>query len=63
MTKPEPVVDQAVSKGAVIGPLGLLLVIAALGLIILGARHAASLIRSLDQDVSTGLPDEPPRSE
>ena len=55
-----PTVDQAVTRSAALGPIGLLLVIAALGLMILGARSTASLIRGLDQTVGSDIAVEQP---
>lgn len=51
MTEERPLVDRTVAKTPVLGPLGLLLVLAVIGLVILGARSISSLMRGLDQEV------------
>jgi len=51
----KPIVDKAVTRSVVLGPIGLLVVIAALGLIILGAHSTANMIRGLDQSVTPGI--------
>lgn len=63
MPKPAPIVDQAVANSPGLGLLGLALVVAALGLIILGTHTAASLLRGLDQGAVDQLSTERPQAE
>jgi len=55
-----PPVDRAVSGSLLLSPLGIVVLIAALGLFILGSRHVGGLIRGLDQGAAAAIPAEPP---
>jgi hypothetical protein len=62
MSGQRPVVDAATARTTRLGPVAVLIVIAALGLVLLGARTVSTLLRGLDQDTTVPLRAESPQS-
>jgi hypothetical protein len=60
MPRHAPLVDRTVAKSPVIGVAGLLLALAAIGLVILAARSGGNLLRGLDQSAIDRIAAEPP---
>lgn len=58
MTKPRPPVDRVVEESSLIGPWGWLLIVAGLGIVIVGSRSVAKVFRGLDQSATQHLPSE-----
>jgi hypothetical protein len=62
VTDRRPIVDEAVKRSPGLGVAGLALVIAALGLAVLGARYVSSTLRGLDQQAPSVHIPEPSRT-